>query len=157
MRAVENIAYFLLVSSVVWRCFAYEARQSELGPEWWEVERCTVHDLDTWSRALVRHGKSHVYSREDLRLSGVDACEVSRVRQAVLERRGDTITDAEIAKGKAGLARFEREIEGGKRYIRLVDPDAAYGRWEVDMRVVVGGKVIDVAEWIRANGYERGR
>lgn len=127
-----------------------------LGDEWWPVEQWTSHDLDTWSDALVRHGRSNSYTRVSLRLSGCDALEVTRTRDTVLKRKGDEITDDEIRRGKEGLAKFEALAKGAKRYCRIVDANAAYGRWECELRIVtVSGETIDVAAWIRANKYER--
>ena len=135
-----------------------EAQQVEIGPEWNEVENWTAHDLDTWTQALVRWGKTEVYVRKSLRLSACDALEVSYIRQQKLREQGASLIDyEEIRKGKAGLARFERETQGGRRFVRIVDAEAAYGRWEVDMRVrLPSGEILDVADWIKANGFERG-
>lgn len=133
-------------------------RAVEIEGDWDEVEEWTAHDLDTWTGALVRWGKTDVYARKSLRLSRCDALEVSYVRQQKLREQGARlIDDDEIRKGKAGLARFERETKGGRRFVRIVDAAAAYGRWEVEMKVALpSGEILDVADWIRANGFERG-
>lgn len=159
-RSIVTFAEILLVLTFVARCLTYAESPADqsLGDDWWEVESCVVHDLDTWTSALVRHGKTNTYSRESLRLRDCDACEVSYARQAKLkEQKAELITEEEIQKGKSGTAEFKKLTEGGTKFVRVVDADAAYGRWEVEMRVVMPGgkKVVDVRKWIRDNGYER--
>lgn len=102
--------------------------------------KCDV--ILAWDVALVS---------QSIRLHGVDAFEVSRTRQTV------EIADDEIVRGKEGLAKLASLSDGAKWFVKPTG-NSVYGRREgqVYFRSRTG-KWVDVAEWIRTNGYERGK
>ena len=129
-----------------------------LDDSWWEATSWTAHDLDTWSNCTIKIPRVRLaLLDQDVRLKDCDACEVTYARQATLKRNGSTqITPEEIARGKDGLSKLEALAKGGKRFVRIADDDGTYGRIVADMVILTqDGERIDVAEWIRANKYER--
>jgi len=98
-----------------------------------------IHDADTFKIVWL--------PATTVRLHGADACEVNRVRRTV------TITDEELAKGRESRDALQKIVDaaGGHVRVRVTDANAVYGRTEAD--VWIGD--VDVAAWVKANGYER--
>ena len=113
------------------------------------IRSCQMHDLDTLTKCDVALPWDVMLTNQSIRLHGVDACEVTRVRQTV------AITDAELAKGREGLSKMALLADGGKWYV-VPTGESVYGRREGLLYLrTKGGAVIDLVEWIRTNGYER--
>lgn len=113
------------------------------------IRSCQMHDLDTLVKCDVLLPWDVALVNQSIRLHGVDACEVTRVRQAV------DITDAELMKGREGLSKMAMLADGGRWYV-VPTGESVYGRREGRLYLrTKGGAVIDLADWIRRSGYER--
>lgn len=89
---------------------------------------------------------------QSIRCLGYDAWETSRRRQSV------EVTDAEIERGKQAKAAFE-ELLSQAETVFIAPGNAAvrdhYGRVLGRPWVWKDGELIDVAEWMKANGHVR--
>jgi len=128
------------------------AANSLAAENWYRVANVTAHDADT-VKADVIFPWGVTLRGQSIRLHGADAWEISKARRTV------NVTDAEVAKGKQALAEFNKLLAAGAFEVSPLTyegTDSVYGRIEAKWRVVLGnGQIVDVAQWIKANGHQR--
>ena len=112
------------------------------------LTRFEIHDGDTFTHCDVSFPWGVALTDRSIRVAKVDACEVTKTRQTV------TVTDAEIIKGKECRDKLRSLANGAKAFVRPTG-ESVYGRLEADVYLLKSGEWINVAEWVRSNGYER--
>lgn len=121
--------------------------------EMYEITGFEVHDGDTILHATIHLPWNVQTGPWDVRLSRIDAAEVSRARRTV------EVTDAELAVGRRArdeLAALLRDAEAV--YVQVDGSEwAAWGRVQgmVWARPKGSGELIDVASWCRDRGFSR--
>ena len=115
------------------------------------LENIRVIDGDTLE-ADLNLGHGVLLRKQSLRLEGFDAWETSRRRRTV------TITDAELVKGKLATEALEKLIRESPVACITDGGDNVYNRSQGYLRLVGrDGTILDVAEWMLANGHDRGK
>jgi len=140
-------AWLLAVAALVTE--PAQPKHDEPPPGLLPIRSCQLHDLDTLVRCDVLLAWDVMLTNQSIRLHGVDALEVTRTRQTV------EITDDEIVRGRQGLSKLVELSRDAKWYVRPTG-ESVYGRREGQLYFRSrSGQWVDVAEWIRTNGYER--
>jgi len=140
-----TIAWALAVLAIA----AEPTKTSDVPPGLLPIRSCQLHDLDTLVKCDVLLAWDVMLTNQSIRLHGVDALEVTRTRQTV------TITDDEIVRGKQGLSKLVELSKDAKWFVRPTG-ESVYGRREGELYFRSrSGQWVDVADWIRKNGYER--
>lgn len=124
-----------------------------------EVIRVRIHDADTISGDVLLPFGVTALVNQSIRAAGWDAWEVSRTRQT--EPFRSFTADQwlrEIERGEKARDELRTMANGGRFYVvPSVTGKSVYGRLEADFWVVTsGGKVVDVKQWAKKNGHERG-
>lgn len=130
---------------------------ADVSPKWLPVVRVTIHDADTIKGDVVLPLGVQLAGRS-IRASGYDAWEVDRNRSRSAEFKGFTDEQwaTENARGVHARDELTKLARGGQWYIEPVDDNAAYGRIEAKLFVVVSsGRVVDVKTWATENGHVR--
>lgn len=122
-------------------------------PNHYRIDALRIHDGDTITLATVHLDFGVALTDQSIRLAGFDAPEVSRIRRTV------EVTPEEIQRGIAARDALRGLLAAypGSIYLRPVDGGrGVYGRL-VGYLIVYppGGPPIQVAEWMRARGFDR--
>jgi len=147
MRALAGVTVAWVLAMLV--IAAEPANTNDVPPGLLPIRSCQLHDLDTLVRCDVLLAWDVMLTNQSIRLHGVDALEVTRTRQTV------TITDDEIVRGKQGLSKLVELSRDAKWFVRPTG-ESVYGRREGELYFRSrNGQWVDVAKWVRDNGYER--
>ncbi len=124
-----------------------------------EVVRVRIHDADTINGDVLLPFGVVALVNQSIRASGWDAWEVTRTRKT---GAFETFTESqwleETAKGEKARDELRTLANGGRFYVvPSIKGTSVYGRLEADFWVVTSsGKVVDVKQWAKQHGHERG-
>ncbi len=132
----------------------------KLPPTAFEVLRPQIHDVDTVRGDVALPWGVGLFNRS-IRASGFDGWEVDKTRSKVEPFKSFTERQwkAETERGVKSRDELRRLADGGRIFVEWQPKNeySAYGRIEGPLWVVTrDGSVVEVRQWAKKNGHERG-